>query len=85
MSTAVKAVLPIMLLLPLAGCRTAKATGAVAGAAGGAVVGSATAGARATGAVVGAAGGAIVGSAVDRNANANKCFERGVEVPCPPQ
>ena len=69
----------------LSACRTAKATGAVAGTVGGAAIGGATAGARATGAVVGAAGGAIVGSAVDRNNNAARCFEQGVEIPCPPR
>ena len=69
----------------LAGCRTATATGAVVGTVGGAAVGGATAGARATGAVVGAAGGAVVGAAVDRGNNADKCFERGVEVACPPR
>ncbi|NJC09123.1 uncharacterized protein YcfJ [Polymorphobacter fuscus] len=74
-----------MTLLTLPACRTAKATGAVAGAVGGAAVGGATAGARATGAAVGAAGGAIVGAAVDRNANATRCFDRGVEVACPPE
>lgn len=71
--------------LSLSACRTAAATGAVVGTVGGAAVGGATAGARATGAVVGAAGGAIVGAAVDRNGNASKCFERGVEVACPPK
>lgn len=71
--------------ISLSACRTAKATGAVVGTVGGAAVGGATAGARATGAVVGAAGGAIVGAAVDRNGNAVKCFERGVEIACPPQ
>ena len=69
----------------LAGCRTATATGALVGTVGGAAVGGATAGARATGAMVGAAGGAIVGAAVDRNGNAQTCFERGVEVVCPPK
>ena len=69
----------------LSACRTAAATGAVVGTVGGAAIGGATAGARATGAVVGAAGGAIVGAAVDRNGNAVKCFERGVEITCPAQ
>ncbi len=68
----------------LAGCETHTGTGAAVGAAGGAVAGGLTGGSRATGAAIGAAGGAIVGGAVDRDVNSGKCFQKGVEVPCPP-
>jgi hypothetical protein len=71
--------------LGLAGCATHKGTGAAAGAAGGAAMGAMTGGSALAGAAIGAAGGAIVGSAVDRDVNSGKCFQRGVEVKCPPQ
>ena len=69
----------------VAGCATHTGTGAAAGAAGGAAAGLLTGGSVATGAAIGAAGGAIVGGAVERDENSNKCFQRGVEVPCPPK
>lgn len=68
----------------LAGCETHTGTGAAVGAAGGAVVSGLSGGSRMAGAAIGAAGGAIVGGAVDRDVNSGKCFERGVEVVCPP-
>jgi hypothetical protein len=71
--------------LGLSACETNKGTGAVAGAAGGAAMAGMTGGNRAAGAAIGGAGGAIVGSAVDRDVNSGKCFQRGVEVACPPQ
>ena len=69
----------------LAGCATHKGTGAAVGAAGGAAMGAMTGGSALAGAAIGGAGGAIVGSAVDRDVNSGKCFQRGVEVPCPPK
>ena len=69
----------------LAGCRTAQATGSVAGTVGGAAIGGVTAGARAATTVGRAAGSAIIGAASDRSGNGNTCFERGVEITCPPQ
>lgn len=69
----------------LSACETHTGTGAVAGAAGGAAMAGMTGGNRATGAAIGGAGGAIVGSAVDRDVNSGKCFQRGVEVACPPK
>ena len=75
----------IALGLGVAGCETNTGTGAAAGAARGAAAGAITGGSAVTGAAIGAAGGAVVGSAVDREVNSGKCFQRGVEVACPPE
>lgn len=75
----------IAVTMGLAGCASHTGTGAAAGAAGGAAMGALTGGSAVTGAVIGGAGGAIVGGAVDRDVNSGKCFQRGVEVACPPK
>ncbi|KAB7647999.1 hypothetical protein F3168_06410 [Polymorphobacter fuscus] len=75
----------ILTTIGLAGCATHTGTGAATGAAGGAAMGAMTGGSAVTGAAIGAAGGAIVGGAVDRDVNSGKCFQRGVEVACPPK
>ena len=72
-------------IIGLGGCATHTGTGAAAGAAGGAIMGAATGGSALAGAAIGGAGGAIVGGAVDRDVNSGKCFQRGVEVACPPK
>jgi predicted small secreted protein len=71
--------------LTVSACETHTGTGAAVGALGGAAAGVLTGGSAVTGAVIGSAGGAIVGGAVDRDVNSGKCFQRGVEVACPPQ
>lgn len=75
----------IALAMGLAGCATHTGSGAAVGAAGGAIMGAATGGSALAGAAIGGAGGAIVGGAVDRDVNSGKCFQRGVEVACPPK
>ena len=78
-------ILVIMAGFGLAGCETHTGTGAAVGAAGGAAAGALTGGSVLQGAAIGGAGGAIVGGAVERDVNSGKCFQRGTEVPCPPQ